>query len=254
MEVALPRHYDKRRMRHLAAAVLLAGCAPAAADVLVVRATGPSAKSYPPGRSLPDEAAITLKANDQLVVLDSKGTRTLRGPGTFKPSAPAQIAAGTTLRALAGQRQRQARVGAVRGPGTSAPRPFTIWHVDVSKSSNVCIADANSVILWRADASAPVELTITRVRDGVSREVTWAAGQPTLAWPSDLPILESDDYRLTWSASTIPTTFKFRTVAPAPPSIEGVTSSLIKNGCAAQLDLLIDTVKLADSPTAPPAG
>ena len=40
------------------------------AEVLVVRATGPSAKKFPAGKALADNARITLAANDSIVVLD----------------------------------------------------------------------------------------------------------------------------------------------------------------------------------------
>ncbi|MDQ4088435.1 MAG: hypothetical protein M3177_10575, partial [Pseudomonadota bacterium] len=67
------------------AALLVAGAASAAANVLVVRSSGPSTKSYPPGRSLPDNARIQLQAGDTVVLLSSAGTRTFRGPGSFSP-------------------------------------------------------------------------------------------------------------------------------------------------------------------------
>ena len=247
---------NKLKMRHIVAAVLLVGGATAAAaDILVVRAIGPSAKSYPPGKSLPANARITLRANDQLTVLDGKGTRTLRGPGTFTPGGPARAATGTTLGALtAGQPQRRARIGAVRGPGSSAPRPNTIWHIDVSKSSTVCLADPNSVTLWRADSTQPVALTVTRARDGARREVMWDAGESTLLWPAEMPVADGADYRLTWPGGTLPTTLKFKTLPGTPAGLEQMASWLIRNGCDAQLDLLIETVKLPDDPTTPPAG
>ena len=67
--------------------LLVTGAATAAANVLVVRSSGPSAKGYPPGKSLPDNARIALRSGDTLVVLSGSGTRTFRGPGNFSPSA-----------------------------------------------------------------------------------------------------------------------------------------------------------------------
>ena len=69
------------------AALLAAGATAAAANVLVVRSSGPSAASYKAGRSLPDNARITLRQGDTVVVLTGGGTRTFRGPGTFSPSS-----------------------------------------------------------------------------------------------------------------------------------------------------------------------
>src|SRR4051812_47496850 len=72
------------------AALLAAAAMPAAATVLIVRSTGPSAAAYAPGRTLPDNARLTLRAGDAVIVLGAGGTRTFRGPGVFSPSAAAQ--------------------------------------------------------------------------------------------------------------------------------------------------------------------
>ena len=75
------------------ALLLLTGAASAAANVLVVRSSGSSAKAYPPGRSLPDNARIVLRRGDTLTVLDGNGTRVLRGAGTYsldQQSGPSQ--------------------------------------------------------------------------------------------------------------------------------------------------------------------
>jgi hypothetical protein len=86
---------NRHALRFLAATLLLAGASAAMADILILRADGPSARSFPPGRRLSDNARIVLKAKDELILLDGHGhTRTLRGPGTFiagvVPSAPAR--------------------------------------------------------------------------------------------------------------------------------------------------------------------
>ncbi len=226
-------------VRPLVAAGLLAAATAAAADILVVRSTGPSAKSYPPGRRLPDTARITLKASDQLVVLDGRGTRILRGPGTFAAGAGA---AGSTA-SLAPSLQRRARIGAVRGPGEGVPRPPSIWHVDVTRSSNVCVADPAKVTLWRADPVKAETLSIAGP-GGRARQVEWQPGSSTLAWPSDLPVAEGAEYRLSAAGMTAPTTLRFRTMAGRPAGLEDMAQSLIRNQCDAQLDLFIDTVKL----------
>jgi hypothetical protein len=235
------------KMRYLAAAMLAASFATAAsADILVVRSTGPSAKSFPPGKSLPDNGRITLKANDRLVVLDSRGTRELKGPGSFTPGGPAQAASRTAgLSAVAGSPQRRARIGAVRSVASAPARSPSIWHVDVSKSSNVCLADPNKVMLWRADTAKPVTLTVTG-RNGASKNLSWPAGQSTLAWPSDLSINDGADYKLSWGAAS-QTNLKFRTLPSEPVGLDAMASSLIKNNCEAQLDLLIETVRLPEN-------
>ncbi len=225
--------------RPLIAAALLLTAGAALADILVVRSSGPSARSFPPGKRLPESARINLKASDQLVVLDGGGTRIIRGPGSFTAGAPA---AGR-IASAAPVVQRRARIGAVRGIETGELRPPSIWHVDVARSSNICVADPSKVILWRADAAGPLTLNIGGP-GGRSKQLSWQPGSSTLAWPSDLPVADGAEYRLSWSGGTVPTALRFRSVPARPGGIEDIAQTLIRNQCEAQLDLFIDTVKL----------
>lgn len=239
------------KLTHLAAALLVAsGSSAALADVLVVRASGPSAKSYPAGKTIADNARITLQANDSIVLLDGRGTRVLRGPGSFTPSGPTQ-ASNRTASASAATPARRARIGAVRSVGAAPLRSPSIWHVDIAKSSAVCLADPNNVMLWRVDATQPETMTVTRASDNISHRLEWAAGQTTLLWPSELPIADGADYRLSRTSAAVPTVLTFHTLPAKPGGLEEMASVLIQNGCEAQLDLLIETVKIPDSQTLP---
>lgn len=224
--------------RPLIAAALLATAGAALADILVVRSTGPSARSFPPGKRLPESARISLKASDQLTVLDGRGTRIIRGPGNFTAGAPAvgRIASAPTV-------QRRARIGAVRGVETGELRPPSIWHVDVARSSNVCVADSSKVTLWRADSAGALTLNIGGP-GGRTERLSWQPGSSTLAWPSNLPVADGAEYRLSWSGGTVPTSLRFRTIPARPAGLEDMAQTLIRNQCDAQLDLFIDTVKL----------
>jgi hypothetical protein len=230
---------NSRLARPLIAAVLLAWAGAATADILVVRSSGPSARGYPPGRRLPENARLLLKAGDQLIVLDGRGTRIIRGPGSFTAgggSATGRIASA----APAGD--RRARIGAVRGLETGTLRPPSIWHVDVSRSSNICVADPSRVTLWRADPGRAATLTVAD-RAGRTKEIGWPLGSSTLAWPSDLPVAEGAEYRLS-GGNSAPSTIRFRTMGSRPAGLEDMAQTLIRNQCDAQLDLFIDTVKL----------
>ena len=89
--------------------------AAAAASVIAVRASGPSADQYPAGKKLRGGDKIILKVGDTLVLLDSSGTRTLKGPGVFQAArmggAPRSAIAGL----FSGKLIRRTRTGAVRG-------------------------------------------------------------------------------------------------------------------------------------------
>ncbi|HEX8241568.1 MAG TPA: hypothetical protein VF574_17660 [Allosphingosinicella sp.] len=225
--------------RGLFAAALLLSASAAAADILVVRSSGPSAKSFPAGRRLPETARISLKASDQLIVLDGRGTRIIRGPGTFTAGAPGPGRIASAAPAV----QRRARIGAVRGVETGELRPPSLWHVDVARSSNVCVADSSKVTLWRVDAARPITLDIGGP-GGRTKRLSWQPGSTTLAWPSDLPVADGAEYRLSWAGARAPTTLRFRTVPARPAGLEDMAQILIRNQCDAQLDLFIDTVKL----------
>ena len=238
---------NKARLRGLFAAALLATASAAAADILVVRSTGPSAKSFPPGKRLAEGARVVLKSNDSLDLLDGRGTRTLRGPGNFVAGAASGRVAGNVP-----VTQRRARIGAVRSVGGGELRPPTIWHVDVAKSSTVCVAEPGKVTLWRADSAGPVTLHIVRTQGGGASQVSWEAGASTVAWPATLPIADNAEFRLSWAGAATPTTIRFRTLPQRPVGLEDMASFLMTNQCAAQLDLFIETVRLPDD--APPAG
>ena len=209
------------------------------ADILVVRSSGPSARSYPPGRRLPESARLVLRAGDQLIVLDGRGTRIIRGPGSFTAGAPT---AGR-IASAAPAADRRARIGAVRGLETGELRPPSIWHVDVARSSNVCVADSSKVTLWRADPGEAATLSIAGA-NGRTKRLPWPRGSSTLAWPSDLAVTEGAEYRLSGAGAAAPATIRFRTMGDRPAGLEDMAQTLIRNRCDAQLDLFIDTVRM----------
>ncbi|HET9427554.1 MAG TPA: hypothetical protein VFO69_04270 [Allosphingosinicella sp.] len=216
------------------AALLVTGAASAAANVLVIRSTGPSAKSYPPGRSLPDNARIALQASDVVVVLANGATRTFRGPGNFSPTAAVQ--AGTRTVTTGG---RQARIGAVRNAGV-VPRSPTIWHVDATQSGTFCLATTADVNLWRPDASQTASLTITGP-GGESQTIDWPAGQAVLPWPASVGIADGGEYRLRQAGVAVPTRITFQTVDSQLGDIQAVAEALIANDCQDQLNVLVET-------------
>lgn len=223
------------------AAFVIVGTATAAANVLVVRSTGPSARSYPAGKSLPDNAPIALKAGDTLVVLAGGATRTFRGPGTFTATGP--VRAGTGLAAAGGT--RRARTGAVRNAGI-VPRSPTLWHVDATQSAKVCIADPQHVMLWRPDAAATTKVTIEPA-GGEPQEVEWPAGQATLDWPTQVAVADGSEYRVIWPGNQDPVRLTFATLDTVPTDLAQVAEALIAHECQAQLDLLVETAPAAQS-------
>src|SRR5688572_5083958 len=232
---------------------VLAGCALAigtgavAADaaVLVVRSSGPSAKAYPAGKAVPETQVINLKANDVVILLDSRGTRTLRGPGKFSATASASNATTSSLAALTGQNtNRRSRVGAVRRPPTGATSGRNVWQADVARSGNICVANPADLGLYRSNAGAAERVTVTDAA-GKAAAVQFSEGQKIAAWPTSVPVAAGARYTVKGSGEA--SSFTVRWITPVPGGLEGLAQSFIRNDCQAQLDVLIDTFA---SPTA----
>lgn len=215
-----------------AAAALLASTAVTAA-VLVVRSSGPSAGAYPPGKALPDTHLLKLKASDTIVLLDSRGTRTLQGPGSFSVSASAAPAAAGAIR-TAGSSARRVRLGAVRGTGTRS-----VWQADVGRSGAVCVANPGELTLYRPDATGPADVMLTDVASGTTAKVHFDADQSDAAWPAAVPV--KSGARIDVAGLAAPQSMTIRMLSPVPSGLEGMAQSLIRADCQAQLDVLIAT-------------
>lgn len=232
--------------------VAAGACLPASAwaDTIVVRASGPSAKTYAPGSKLAAGGSISLKAGDVVTLLDSKGTRVLRGPGQFPVETATRPApaSGVMLSALLDtKRVRRARTGAVRGTISDAPvaaaRRPNLWLADIGKPGTFCVADPAALRLWRGDASKPLELQVSG--GGAVGKTVFAAGESLAAWPSGVPVRNGSAYVLSDGAQATEIRLAFMTTVT--PGLDETAAALIANQCTAQLDLLVDTATLADS-------
>jgi hypothetical protein len=215
-----------------AAAIALSSTA-AVASVVVVKSLGPSAKSYPPGKTLPETAKITLQGGDVVTVLGPASAQTLRGPGNFDAK---QVA----LSSAAAQR---GRFGALRAAEV-AHNP-SIWDIDLSQSGKVCVSNASAVQAWRPDSEAAITVKI-RASDGRSEDLTWAAGKALAAWPAALPITGGTEYQVEWPDGADSSKLNVVTVNSLPTDdLVGAAQVLIENGCQKQLDLLVESASKA---------
>jgi hypothetical protein len=220
-----------------AASLALGASAASAANVMVVRSSGPSAKSYPPGKTIPTSSKIALQAGDMLILLGSSTARTLRGPGTFSASP---VAKGN----LALAANRRARFGALRNP--EYPQNPSPWNVDVSKGGKMCVVDPGKLMLWRPDTIDTIQLSI-KPAAGSPATVEWAAGKSTLQWPSSLPVTDGAQYQLQAEGAE-PVELAFVTI-PGATTADMVTAAqtLIDKGCNTQLDALVEGVSKDES-------
>jgi hypothetical protein len=210
------------------AALALAVSSASLATVLVVRAAGPSAKVYPPGKALPETAKIQLQPGDSVMLLNTNGAKTLRGPGTF--------AVASTGEGLAASANRRARFSAMRsGEVPLNPSP---WNLDITQSGKLCIADPSKLTLWRPAKDDAIKLTIKG--GGGEQTLDWPAGKDTMAWPASLPVASGSEYQLSQPDSGDTARVTFVTLANPPGDRIGTAQSLIANGCNNQLDVLVD--------------
>ena len=233
------------------AALLVFAAAPVTAKVLIVRSTGHSAKSYPVGRSLTENAPITLGAGDTLTLLGSAGTLTLRGPGTFAAtvlvrSGPRTVAADV-----------RATTAVVRGGRVPHPaaadmrRAFSVWQIDVTQSGSVCLLRNSDVMLWRPDARAPTTLSIVAA-GRAAQMIAWPAGRSSIVWAPLSPFVNGRAYTFREAGNGAPTQITVHVVQAKSNLPQAVAELLIKNGCLRQLDALVDNTEnqtpLAEQP------
>ncbi|HEV2595089.1 MAG TPA: hypothetical protein VGU01_07820 [Sphingomicrobium sp.] len=210
------------------AAITLAMSSAALANVVVVKSLGPSAKAYPPGKTLPETAKINLLGGDVVTVIGPSSAQTLRGPGNFDVK---QVA----LSAAASQR---GRFGALRAAEV-AQNPG-LWDIDPSGGGKVCVADRGNLQLWRSDAEAPMTVQI-RSEDGQAQALSWAAGKTLAAWPSALPVKSGARYSVEWPDGADTSKLELVTIAAPPSDLVGAAQVLLQNGCQKQLDLLVES-------------
>jgi hypothetical protein len=215
-----------------AATAVALGSTAAIANVVVVRSLGPSAKAYPPGKTLPESAKINLQGGDVVTVLGPSSAQTLRGPGLFPAGQMA----------LASAASQRGRFGALRA-AEIAKNP-SIWDIDVTQSGKICVANAGKLQLWRPDTDDSVKVTI-RSADGKAEDATWAAGNASAAWPSALPVKTGAEYQIEWPDSGDKSSVTFVTVPSSPPDLVGAAQMLIQNGCQNQLNLLVESASKA---------
>jgi hypothetical protein len=209
-----------------AAAVLGLASTTALANVVIVRSLGPSAKAYPPGKTLPTTAKITLQGGDVVTILGPGTAQTLRGPGSFD----------TTQVSLDTAASQRGRFGALRTADVA--RSPSVWDIDVTQSGKVCVADAKKLQLWRPDSDADESIEI-RSSDGSAQKLSWAHGKALAAWPAVLSVKTGSQYEISSSVRPDKSSFEVVTLSAVPSDKVATAQELIRNGCQNQLDLLI---------------
>lgn len=229
------------------AAAALAWSGVAMAQAVVVRSTGPSAAQFPTGRKLAASSSVSLRAGDQITMIDKSGTRVLKGPGNFPVTAAVsrdQAGALAVANMVNTAGRARVRTGAVRGGPVETPPaasgPDSIWYLDVTKGGTFCTPDLAQVVLWRPDS---VETGMGKLvgPDGTAADVMWNAGNPLKMWPSEsLPLADGKVYNFRNPVgATVAITVKL--LAAVPDDVVDMAGLLAEKGCASQLDVLANT-------------
>ena len=238
------------RKRLAAAALAAAACAlvPAAAWAgVVVSASGPSAGSFPVGKSIGNSERIVLRAGDTLTVLDGNGTRVLRGAGTYTLSQQAGPSKRTQFANLT-QRRTASQLTTGAGRQDDLPvRPQSLWYVDVSHPGTVCVLGSERVRLWRPEKDGEATYSLRASGGAADHAVTFDDGSRLASWDAAaLPIADGASFALSGPNGTGGGTLKFAVLGAAAEEPEALAQQLIEKGCTQQLELLSAETMIAE--------
>jgi hypothetical protein len=235
--------------RNAFAKILIAGgmiVSTAAHAGVVVSSSGPSAKTYPVGRKLAETDRIVLQPGDNITVLDQRGTRVLRGAGSYTLAQQSGPSKSGTFAVLTRQRSAQRmRTGAVRAGDSGGPVSSpNLWYVDVSNSGTVCLPGTEDVRLWRPNAQGGAIYSIKPSGGNSSAHVSFADGEMLSPWDSAaLPLKDGANFVIS-HAGAPESNISFKVLGTVASDAEGLAEELIENGCDAQLALLSSTLRV----------
>jgi hypothetical protein len=214
---------------------------------VVVAVSGPSAKSYPVGRKIAPTDRIVLQAGDTVTVLDGKGTRVLRGAGSYTLATQAGDDRSNAFALITRQRSAQRmRTGAVRDSNAGPVTRPNLWYVDVRQAGPMCLTDPSEVRLWRP-ATAGEQLYAIGVGGGaqVFSRASFGDGDMLTVWDlSQAPITDGASYVIAGGDGK-PNEITFRLIDPVPDDAEALAARLIELGCTAQLEVLASAMSSA---------
>jgi hypothetical protein len=230
-----------------AGAALAVMPAVALATGVVVATSGPSAGKYPVGRKIADDERVVLAPGDTLTVLDGKGTRILKGAGTYTLSQQAGASKTGAFALLTRERAAQRmRTGAVRGePAGPVTRP-NLWYVDIASSGATCVPKADDIRLWRATSSGEANYTVKPVGSGAAAQVVFRDGEALSPWDAKLPVADGSTFVIS-QPGTADRTVTFKLLDAVPDQPDALAAELISYGCTAQVDVLSQALRVDEN-------
>ena len=228
--------------------MLIAGMSGTAfAQNMIVKAVGPSAKSYPAGKKLAKGTKVTLQRLDRITILNKGGTRVLKGPGTFTIGLQSRARTGATTRLssfISNRNRGRARTGAVRNLGTDkpvVPKNPNLWYLDITRGGKFCVSNPNALVLWRPDLTGSATASIVNPDNGSITKVDWVKGFSLKAWPrTEAPVTNGAKYQLLGSNVEKSAEIDFVILDKTPTTADEVAEVLLQNGCQGQFDQLVE--------------
>ncbi|MEO0590354.1 MAG: hypothetical protein AAFY81_08815 [Pseudomonadota bacterium] len=225
----------------LAGALLVgAGSAALAEPAVVVKS---SASEFPVGSKVEDTDTITLENGESVTVLTNKGSRTMKGPGTFEVGAKpksnrARFANFTRKRAAS-----RSATGAVRAASEGVARPVNpnAYYVDVERSGAVCLYDLEAVRLWRPynDGIQTYQVFDPQTEDSI--DVTFDDGDSVAPLdPALLTLTEGIEYTVTGPEGASEAKVSFVSMTEEYKQPDRFADALVERGCMVQLETLAE--------------
>jgi hypothetical protein len=186
---------------------------------------------------LPANRQLTLKAGDQLQLLDGSGSRIVNGPGNVVAGHIDERSRARMLDLLLKAREARPGIAATRGFEPPADQVPALWLLDISTDGNVCVVEGQRSGLFWGDGAHPPPRHLTLTVAGRAHAIDWPAGADSLRWPDDLPVGEGLTYSVT-GADDQPRTVVVRTLAATHDSVDALAADLVAKGCYGQFDRL----------------
>jgi hypothetical protein len=203
---------------------------PGSADpgVVVLRAAGPSAPQLPKHQVLPSDWLFELRPGDVVYIVRNNWIRVLRGPGRFRATEPLPPRPNVTIRGCSSCAPRSRR-----------PLGGGLWEYDVTDSGSVCVRPGRGPALWRGTHEGAEQLSITAAAGGLKKVIEWPAGQRTLPWPADLPLVDGARYFIDLPGGNHPRATTIRVLPPLDPEdTRAFGVALAERQCFSQFSVL----------------
>ena len=187
------------------AAVLVAAAGVAqAAQLVVIDAKGSISKTTPIG-SVIDDTNLDIQDHDQLTVMTATGeTIQVDGPHKGPVGAPTGGDPGMLQKLSDVMKDRQASFGATRNAGFLADpgeRKADPWAIDASFSSTACVFEGRPAQLFLPKSANASSVTVKDETSGKSAAIDWPTDGSNAAWPASLPVVDGDQYTVSFGAS-----------------------------------------------------